>query len=93
MEEKSAKKGKKYNIMIFDKMCPPFKTVITLFVAPDVLHGIEWSSNLNEIFISNFREDDSLSWQYFGSSTGFMRQFPGKFQILSYRTKKNQLTT
>ncbi|XP_073994494.1 voltage-dependent calcium channel subunit straightjacket isoform X3 [Rhodnius prolixus] len=44
--------------------------------APDVLHGIEWSSNLNEIFISNFREDDSLSWQYFGSSTGFMRQFP-----------------
>ncbi|CAH1392782.1 unnamed protein product [Nezara viridula] len=44
--------------------------------SPDVLRGIKWSANLDEIFISNYKQDPSLSWQYFGSSTGFMRQFP-----------------
>ncbi|XP_024083001.1 voltage-dependent calcium channel subunit alpha-2/delta-3 isoform X2 [Cimex lectularius] len=44
--------------------------------APDVIHGIKWSANLDDIFIGNYKEDPSLSWQYFGSSSGFMRQFP-----------------
>nr|XP_024215469.1 voltage-dependent calcium channel subunit alpha-2/delta-3 isoform X2 [Halyomorpha halys] len=44
--------------------------------SPEVLQGIKWSANLDEIFISNYKQDPSLSWQYFGSSTGFMRQFP-----------------
>lgn len=45
--------------------------------APDVMKGIYWSKRLNRIFIDNFDSDPSLSWQFFGSSTGFMRQFPG----------------
>lgn len=45
--------------------------------APDILKDIKWSENLNEIFIRNYQDDPSLSWQYFGSSSGFMRQYPG----------------
>lgn len=44
--------------------------------APDILKAIKWSENLNEIFIRNYQDDPSLSWQYFGSSSGFMRQYP-----------------
>lgn len=42
----------------------------------EVIHAIKWSENLDSIFLSNYKIDPSLSWQYFGSSTGFMRQFP-----------------
>lgn len=41
------------------------------------MNGILWSEKLDNIFISNYEADPSLTWQYFGSSTGFMRQFPG----------------
>jgi voltage-dependent calcium channel alpha-2/delta-3 len=41
------------------------------------MNGILWSEQLDRIFISNYESDPSLTWQFFGSSTGFMRQFPG----------------
>lgn len=44
--------------------------------APDVIKAIKWSKELNEIFISNYADDPTLSWQYFASSYGFLRQFP-----------------
>ncbi|KAJ9593094.1 hypothetical protein L9F63_027664, partial [Diploptera punctata] len=44
--------------------------------APDILKAIKWSENLDEIFTRNYQDDPSLSWQYFGSSSGFMRQYP-----------------
>uniref|UniRef100_A0A336LHN4 CSON011477 protein n=1 Tax=Culicoides sonorensis TaxID=179676 RepID=A0A336LHN4_CULSO len=44
--------------------------------APDVIKAIKWSEALDSIFIDNYRIDPSLSWQYFASSTGFLRQFP-----------------
>lgn len=44
--------------------------------APDVVNAIKWSGHLNYIFESNYLLDPSLSWQYFGSSTGFLRQYP-----------------
>lgn len=43
----------------------------------DTLWAIQWSKKLDDIFISNYQQDPTLSWQFFGSSTGFMRQFPG----------------
>ncbi|XP_065354031.1 voltage-dependent calcium channel subunit alpha-2/delta-4 isoform X3 [Cloeon dipterum] len=44
--------------------------------APDVMRAIKWSENLDSIFSNNYKFDPSLSWQYFGSSFGFMRQYP-----------------
>ncbi|KAJ6642974.1 Voltage-dependent calcium channel subunit alpha-2/delta-4, partial [Pseudolycoriella hygida] len=40
------------------------------------LWAIQWSEKLDDIFLANYMEDPTLSWQFFGSSTGFMRQFP-----------------
>ena len=45
----------------------------------EVQNVINWSDNLNAIFINNYESDPSLSWQYFGSSTGFTRTYPGFF--------------
>ncbi|XP_050299569.1 voltage-dependent calcium channel subunit alpha-2/delta-3 isoform X2 [Anthonomus grandis grandis] len=42
----------------------------------DVIAGIKWSEELDKTFRNNYKVDPTLSWQYFGSSTGFMRQFP-----------------
>ncbi|KAK9976023.1 hypothetical protein ABG768_021248 [Culter alburnus] len=44
---------------------------------PDILNGVFMSEALNEIFISNFEKDPTLTWQYYGSSTGFFRLYPG----------------
>ncbi|ROL43958.1 Voltage-dependent calcium channel subunit alpha-2/delta-4 [Anabarilius grahami] len=43
----------------------------------DILNGVYMSEALNDIFISNFQKDPTLTWQYFGSSTGFFRLYPG----------------
>lgn len=43
----------------------------------EVIKAIKWSENLDDIFRTNYEKDPRLSWQYFGSTTGFMRQFPG----------------
>ncbi|XP_071635813.1 voltage-dependent calcium channel subunit straightjacket isoform X2 [Temnothorax longispinosus] len=44
--------------------------------ASSVIRAIKWSETLDRTFISNYELDPSLSWQYFGSATGFMRQYP-----------------
>ncbi|KAG7254818.1 hypothetical protein CRUP_005103 [Coryphaenoides rupestris] len=44
---------------------------------PNILNGIYNSEALNDVFISNFQKDPTLTWQYFGSSTGFFRIYPG----------------
>ncbi|XP_062316943.1 voltage-dependent calcium channel subunit alpha-2/delta-4 isoform X1 [Osmerus eperlanus] len=44
---------------------------------PNILNGIYMSEALNDIFISNFQKDPTLTWQYFGSSSGFFRIYPG----------------
>jgi len=43
---------------------------------PKVANAIKWSKGLNRVFTDNYYRDPSLSWQYFASSTGFMRQYP-----------------
>lgn len=49
-----------------------------MFEDPNILNGIYMSEALNDIFISNFQKDPTLTWQYFGSSSGFFRIYPGK---------------
>ncbi|KPI95038.1 Voltage-dependent calcium channel subunit alpha-2/delta-4 [Papilio xuthus] len=47
------------------------------FKEHEALKAILWSKDLNDIFINNYKSDPSLSWQYFGSSSGIMRFYPG----------------
>ncbi|KPP63786.1 voltage-dependent calcium channel subunit alpha-2/delta-4-like, partial [Scleropages formosus] len=44
---------------------------------PDILNGVYMSEALNEVFVENFEKDPTLTWQFFGSSTGFFRIYPG----------------
>ncbi|XP_066248277.1 voltage-dependent calcium channel subunit alpha-2/delta-3 [Euwallacea similis] len=39
--------------------------------------AIQWSAHLDPLFVSNYEGDPSLAWQFFGSSTGFLRRYPG----------------
>ena len=50
--------------------------------ATEVLRGVAWSEALDAVFADNFRRDPSLSWQYFGSSSGFFRNYPGTAHLL-----------
>ena len=45
---------------------------------PDILNGIYMSEALNAVFVENFQRDPTQTWQYFGSSTGFFRIYPGE---------------
>uniref|UniRef100_A0A6I8NEX7 Calcium voltage-gated channel auxiliary subunit alpha2delta 4 n=1 Tax=Ornithorhynchus anatinus TaxID=9258 RepID=A0A6I8NEX7_ORNAN len=45
---------------------------------PNILNGVYMSEALNPVFVENFQRDPTLTWQYFGSSTGFFRLYPGK---------------
>ncbi|XP_058415112.1 voltage-dependent calcium channel subunit alpha-2/delta-4 [Diceros bicornis minor] len=44
---------------------------------PHILNGVYMSEALNPVFVENFQRDPTLTWQYFGSSTGFFRIYPG----------------
>ncbi|CAL8108692.1 unnamed protein product [Orchesella dallaii] len=42
----------------------------------DVLESIGWSTNMDQTFLSNYNLNPTLSYQYFGSATGFLRHYP-----------------
>lgn len=47
------------------------------FTGLEVQKTILWSETLDDVFAQNYKADPALSWQYFCSSTGVMRQYPG----------------
>lgn len=54
------------------------KVWVFLSTDPNILNAIYNSEALNDVFIGNFQKDPTLTWQYFGSSTGFFRIYPGE---------------
>ncbi|XP_045445989.1 voltage-dependent calcium channel subunit alpha-2/delta-3 [Melitaea cinxia] len=42
----------------------------------EVQNQIAWSEHLDPLFVNNYEIDPTLSWQYYASSTGFMRRYP-----------------
>jgi hypothetical protein len=46
-------------------------------LALEVIKVINWTQDLDPVFKKNYERDPLLSWQYFGSSSGITRQYPG----------------
>lgn len=47
------------------------------YVGDKVIQPIHWSADLDYIFKENYEKDPSLMWQYFASTSGFLRHYPG----------------
>lgn len=50
----------------------------------EVAAGIQWSEYLDLLFVNNYESDSSLSWQYYGATSGFLRRFPGNQDFFSF---------
>nr|XP_034193445.1 voltage-dependent calcium channel subunit alpha-2/delta-3 isoform X3 [Osmia lignaria] len=46
------------------------------FSDQEVAAAIQWSEYLDLLFVNNYESDPSLSWQYYGATSGFLRRFP-----------------
>lgn len=53
-----------------------------MFAGDHVIKPIDWSSHLDETFKSNYETDRSLMWQYYASTSGFLRHYPGTIYII-----------
>lgn len=73
-----------WGLRVSPPIYPFFAHFLFFFSAdPDILNGVYMSEALNPVFVDNFERDPTLTWQYFGSSTGFFRLYPGKSTAIS----------
>jgi len=60
------------------------------FLDPDILNGLAWSGNLDEIFRENAEKFPVIYWQSFASNEGYMRMFPAaRYITLSHQRSTN----
>ncbi|CAH8292246.1 unnamed protein product [Heterobilharzia americana] len=66
-----------------------YSVFIQLFPVANRLQRVgNWTAELEDIFKMNAKLDPTLKWQYFGSSTGFFKYYPGamwEIQLDEYR--------
>lgn len=43
---------------------------------PDILNGLSWSKNLDDVFRENAEKFPEIYWQSFASRDGYMRIYP-----------------
>ncbi|KAI1306008.1 Voltage-dependent calcium channel subunit alpha-2/delta-3 [Halotydeus destructor] len=56
----------------------------------EVVNDIKWSEGLTQVFKNNLAFDPHLSWQFFGSNTGFLRAWPAaKWRIPVFIKREN----
>lgn len=59
----------------------------------EVVNHVKWSEGLTQTFRNNLAFDPNLSWQFFGSNTGFMRIWPAaKWRVPIFVNKEPPLT-
>uniref|UniRef100_W5K368 Calcium voltage-gated channel auxiliary subunit alpha2delta 4 n=1 Tax=Astyanax mexicanus TaxID=7994 RepID=W5K368_ASTMX len=68
-----------FNRLQVNTLMSDIQVPTNVYNKPDILNGVYMSEALNDVFISNFQKDPTLTWQYFGSSTGFFRLYPIKW--------------
>jgi len=49
-----------------------------------ILNTLEWTKNLDGIWIENKERDPELTWQYIGTQTGVLRSFPGQSSLFRH---------
>ena len=52
--------------------------ICTCLTGIKILNTIKWTDGMDQYFKENDKEDPTLLWQYFGSSDGVYRVYPGK---------------
>ena len=49
----------------------------------EILNGLKWTQALETKWAQNHQENPDLLWQFFGSQTGIMRNYPGTYGNLT----------
>ena len=63
------------------------KSPCFLLTGVKIRNTIKWTSGLDPYFKENYDKDRTLLWQYFGSSDGVYRIYPGIKAINLYKNK------
>lgn len=80
-------------LSVFKNTIDAQKMTYVFPIDAEVSAGLQWSDHLDPIFVNNYESDPTLSWQYYGATSGFLRRFPGRSKLaVSSLTKLTKVT-